>query len=175
MLPEFLLQPEEASLFVTCTQVIGTMELISKPWFSLTRNAIFTILDLSHFIHFCACNIFIHFHRLLMTMNVKNMIMSVNEPPRDKTTKWLCAQRRLKSAWTSAQADQSLRCALNGWLRTQAFFMRTAKTLIRLGGCPGWSESSLGAQSFCWFCHEVTQMYLLFWHQWKRQGRCLII
>ena len=24
--------------------------------------------------------------------------------------------------------------------------MRTAKTLIRLGGCPGWSESSLGAQ-----------------------------
>ena len=31
--------------------------------------------------------------------------------------------------------------------------MRTAKTLIRLGGCPGWSESSLGAQPFCWFCH----------------------
>ena len=26
------------------------------------------------------------------------------------------------------------------------FFMRTVKTLIRLGGCPGWSESSLGAQ-----------------------------
>ena len=29
--------------------------------------------------------------------------------------------------------------------------MRTAKTLIRLGGCSGWSESSLGAQSLCWF------------------------
>ena len=26
------------------------------------------------------------------------------------------------------------------------FFQRTAKTLIRLGGCPGWSESSLGAR-----------------------------
>ena len=25
--------------------------------------------------------------------------------------------------------------------------MRTAKTLIRLGGCPGWSESSLGAHT----------------------------
>ena len=25
--------------------------------------------------------------------------------------------------------------------------MRTAKTLIRLGGCPGWSESSLGAHA----------------------------
>ena len=32
-------------------------------------------------------------------------------------------------------------------------FMRTAKTLIRLRGCPGWSESSLDAQPLCWFCH----------------------
>ena len=30
--------------------------------------------------------------------------------------------------------------------------------LIRLGGCPGWSESSLGAHSFCWFCHEVAHI-----------------
>ena len=29
---------------------------------------------------------------------------------------------------------------------SSAFFMQTAKTLIRLGGCPGWSESSLGTQ-----------------------------
>ena len=36
--------------------------------------------------------------------------------------------------------------------------MRTAKTLIRLGGCPGLSESSLGAQSFCWFCHEAAHI-----------------
>ena len=31
-----------------------------------------------------------------------------------KPTKWVCAQRRLGSAWASAQSDQSLRCALNG-------------------------------------------------------------
>ena len=36
--------------------------------------------------------------------------------------------------------------------------MRTAKTLIRLCGCPGWSESSLDAQPFCWFCHEAVQI-----------------
>ena len=36
--------------------------------------------------------------------------------------------------------------------------MRTAKSLIRLGGCPGWSESSLGAHSFCWFCPVVAQI-----------------
>ena len=29
--------------------------------------------------------------------------------------------------------------------RSQSFFMRTTKTLIRLRGCAGWSESSLGA------------------------------
>ena len=50
-----------------------------------------------------------------------------------KPTKCLCAQRRLRSAWASAQSDQSLRCALNGYLMTQTFFMRTAKMLIRLG------------------------------------------
>ena len=52
-----------------------------------------------------------------------------------KPTKWVCAQRRLRSDWADAQADQSLRCAFNGELRTQA--------LIRLGRCPGWFESSL--------------------------------
>ena len=31
------------------------------------------------------------------------------------------------------------------------------RRLTRLGGCPGWSESSLGAHSFCWFCHVVAQ------------------
>ena len=29
-----------------------------------------------------------------------------------KPTKWLCTKRRLRSAWTSTQSDQSLRCAL---------------------------------------------------------------
>ena len=58
----------------------------------------------------------------------------------------LCALRRLRSAWASAHSDHSLRLALHGWPRNQGFFMRTAKTLIRLGGCPGWSEASLGAQ-----------------------------
>ena len=52
---------------------------------------------------------------------------------------------RISLAIRSVWSESSL-CAL--W---QGFFMRTAKTLIRLGGCPGWSGSSLGAHSFCWF------------------------
>ena len=31
-----------------------------------------------------------------------------------KPIKWVCAQRRLRSAWAYAQSDQSLCCALNG-------------------------------------------------------------
>ena len=57
-----------------------------------------------------------------------------------KPTMWLCAQRRLRSAWASAQSDQNLRCPHEE------------------SGCPGWSESSLGAHSLCWFCHEVAQI-----------------
>ena len=59
----------------------------------------------------------------------------------------MCAKPRLRSAWASAQSDQSLCCALNGKLRILAFFKWTAKTRIRLGGCPGWSESLLGAHA----------------------------
>ena len=40
--------------------------------------------------------------------------------------------------------------------------MRTAKTLVRLGGCSGWSESSLGAQSLCWFCHVAALIFFMY-------------
>ena len=63
---------------------------------------------------------------------------------------------------------------------TQAFFTRTAKTLIRLGGCPCWSESSLGAHSFCWFVmSRLTCVWMgkpsqtYFMHQpWTSLVRC---
>ena len=59
----------------------------------------------------------------------------------------LCAQRRLRSACVSAQFDQSLRCPPKQTLGPQLPIERTAKTLIRLGRCPGWSESLLGAHA----------------------------
>ena len=30
--------------------------------------------------------------------------------------------------------------------------------LLRLGGCPAWSESSLNTQSFCWFSHKAAHL-----------------
>ena len=82
----------------------------------------------------------IKLHLMCVTM------MNIMEPPQDKTNK-MTVRPVNSSALASAQSDQSLCCAFNGKLRTQAFSMRTAKTLIRLGGCPGWSESLLGAHA----------------------------
>ena len=45
-----------------------------------------------------------------------------------KPTKWLCAQRRLKSGWASAQSNQSLRCPHEESLGPLLYFKRTAKT-----------------------------------------------
>ena len=76
-----------------------------------------------------------------------------------KPAKWLCAQRRLRSALASVESDQSLRCAHEESFCPELSTERTPKTLIRLGGCPGWYESSLDAQSFCLFCHEAALIW----------------
>ena len=55
--------------------------------------------------------------------------------------------------------------------------MRTAKSLIRLGGCPGWSEYWLVAHSLCLFCHVTAQVVIIktvlikskpYWKSWKK-------
>ena len=44
-------------------------------------------------------------HLFPLRRTIKNMSRDMTKP-----TKYLCALRRLRSAWTSAQSDQSLRC-----------------------------------------------------------------
>ena len=61
-----------------------------------------------------------------------------------KPTKRLCAQwRQISLGICPVWSESSL---WGQWvaIRTQAFFMWTSKTLIRPGGCPGWSECLLG-------------------------------
>ena len=41
------------------------------------------------------------------------LILTVHEPPHDKTNKMACAPSK-DSAWAFAQSDQSLHCVLNG-------------------------------------------------------------
>ena len=58
--------------------------------------------------------------------------------------------------WAASWQNQQNECAPSEDLDQPGHTQ--AKTLIRLGGCPGWSESLLGAQSLCWFCHVVAPM-----------------
>ena len=96
----------------------------------------------------CKCLVFFDIETLL-AIYLNNYLSRtlIFEPPHDKTNAMACGP--------SEDSDQpghpfglvSLRCSheesLGPWLPTE----RTAKTLIRLGGCPGWSESSLGAHA----------------------------
>ena len=86
--------------------------------------------------------------------NIFNMSRDMTKP-----TKRLCTQQR--SAWASAKSDKSLRCPHEETSGPQLLIEPTAKTLIRLCGCPGWTESSQGAHSFCWFCHVAARMSYL--------------
>ena len=79
---------------------------------------------------------------VINALNIENIWATAWQNQRND----LCAQQRLRSAWESTQSDQSLDCVLNEYLRDQGFFMQTVKTLIRLDGCTGWLESSLGTQ-----------------------------
>ena len=60
----------------------------------------------------------------------------------------MCVQQRFRSAWASALSDQTIRCPHKERLGPQLPIKCTAKSLIRLSGSPGWSESSLGAHVF---------------------------
>ena len=63
-----------------------------------------------------------------------------------KPTKWLCTQLRLRSAWASAQSDQSSLCAQ--WIAKDSGFLNADS---ENSDQTGWMD----AQSLCWFCHEV--------------------
>ena len=82
----------------------------------------------------------------------------------------MCAQRRLRSAWASTQSDLSLRSELSSCGQRKLWSDWVDAKAIRLGRCSSWSESSLRARSFFWFCHEAA-------HLWKfsEQGLVLFI
>ena len=93
--------------------------------------------------------------------------MSIRHMSRDMTkpTKSVCAQRRLRSAWASAQSDQSLRCPQEESLGPYLPIQRNPRL---------WSDwadaqadlSSLGTHSFCWFCNVVAHIKII--TKWPR-------
>ena len=91
------------------------------------------------------------------------------EPPRDKTNKMVRPAKTQfglgirRPIWSVS--------SLSSWrkLGSLATHKTQAKTLIRLGG----SESSLGAQSLCSFCHVVAHLWWLNIHIFSQQNSCL--
>ena len=69
----------------------------------------------------------------------------------------MCTQRRLRSAWASAQSDQSLLSAWRklGSLATHWMHSDDAQADQSLR----WAQ-----RSFCWFCHEAAEIIMMFFN-----------
>ena len=95
--------------------------------------------------------------RLILTEQVTPMLDQMSRL-HDKTNKKTCAPSEDADQPGHPPSLMSRRCpheeALGPWLPIE----RTTKPLIRLRGCPGWSESSLGQMLFCWFCRAAAQI-----------------
>ena len=61
----------------------------------------------------------------------------------------MCAKRKLGSACASVQSDQNFRLALQVWVAKAAIILHpeSETVIIRLRGCPYWSESSSDRQA----------------------------
>ena len=66
-----------------------------------------------------------------------------------KPTKWPVQPAKTEYPGWSVFTVRMKKC----WVLS--YPLSAQRRLIRLGGCPGWSESLLAAQSFCWFCLAV--------------------
>ena len=74
-----------------------------------------------------------------------------------KPTEWLCAKRRLSSAWASVQSDQSSLCAL--WVAKDPSFLHAySKDSAQTGRMPRLISLRWAHMPFCWFRHVVAHM-----------------
>ena len=89
-----------------------------------------------------------------------------NEPPRDKTNKVSVRPAKtqislgIRPVWSVFAV-----CMKKTWVLSYPLSAQR-RLLIRLGGCLGWSESSLDAQPHCWFCHEAAQIWFCSYNVW---------
>ena len=83
-----------------------------------------------------------------------------NELPHDKINKTTCAQQRLRSAWASAQADQSLVVRMKKhWTLN---YLLSAQWRLWSDWVDDQADLSLRwtHMSFCWFCCVAAQTWL---------------
>ena len=95
------------------------------------------ILQLSSNTHLICSSVPLHVYVLQMSCDIT------------KPTKWLCAQRRLRSAWASAW--RKLGSLATHWAHSE--------DSDQTGRMPRLIWGFTGRTCHCWFCHEVAQMY----------------
>ena len=79
----------------------------------------------------------------------------------------MCTQQRLRSARASVQLSVSLLCTQwEATVRTQSFFMLTAKTLFRLVDAQADPSLCQVHRSFCWFCRAA--------FKWKKKNQNIL-
>ena len=85
----------------------------------------------------------------------KHFLLTLIEPPRDKTDKMACAPSEDRSAWTSAQSDQS---SLSTWrkLGSSDTHWAHSEDSDQTGRSLRWAH-----MPYCWFCNEVAQFCLV--------------
>ena len=91
------------------------------------------------------------------------MIENKNEPLHDKTNN--VAVRPVKTQISLGIPPSLIRVfdvRMIPWVLS--YPLSAQQRLIKLGGCPGWSESLLGAHSFFWFCHVTAHILLMGGH-----------
>ena len=105
-------------VFICSTVLVVRVRFPFGVWGSVC-NSIVSVPDHCLFIYFEAISGYMSLRHLILlsTFNVFPFQFEYHHQKSHDMTKptmWLCAQRRLRSAWASAQSDQSLRCAING-------------------------------------------------------------
>ena len=86
-----------------------------------------------------------------------NRIIEEFEPRHDKTNKVSVRPAKTQISLGICRLIRVFAvCMKKPWVLS--YPLSAQRRLIRLGGCPGWSESSLGAQPHCWFCHVAAHL-----------------
>ena len=73
-----------------------------------------------------------------------------------KPTKWLCGQRRCKSAWAFARSDHSLQCAL---IKESSFLHADSDDWSNSKDAQADLSLHWAHKPFCWFCHEGARIW----------------
>ena len=84
-------------------------------------------------------------------------MMNSYEPRHDKTNKMRArpAKTQISLGIRPVWSESSLGAQ---WVaKNPSFLHADSENSHQTGRCPGWSVSSLGAHSFCWFCHVAAQ------------------